>query len=89
MMECMVEAGVAAGLETHTSLRLVVQTFLGAAYLADVSEHSLSRLREMVTSPGGTTAEGLAIFDKMGLKGMILKAVDAACKRAAELGKNY
>jgi pyrroline-5-carboxylate reductase len=89
MMECMVEAGVAVGLEAHTSKRLIVQTFLGAAYLADESEHSLSRLREMVTSPGGTTAEGLAIFDKMGLKGMILKAVDAACKRAAELGKNY
>ncbi len=87
MMECMVDAGVAAGLERDTSLRLVVQTFLGAAHLAKESEHSLARLREMVTSPGGTTAEGLATFDKMGLEDMTIKAVEAACRRSVELGK--
>jgi pyrroline-5-carboxylate reductase len=89
MMECMVNAGVAVGLNADTSLSLVVQTFLGAAHLAKGSEHSLSRLREMVTSPGGTTAAGLATFDDMGLEEMIRKAVEAACKRSVELGKDY
>jgi pyrroline-5-carboxylate reductase len=89
MMECMVNAGVCVGLEKDISIRLVVQTFLGAAHLAKESEHSLARLREMVTSPGGTTAEGLATFNSMGLEDMTIKAVEAACKRSVELGKNY
>ena len=89
LMECMVDAGVAVGLKSDTSLRLVIQTFLGAAHLAKESEHPLSRLREMVTSPGGTTAAGLAVFDKMGLEDMIRKAVGSACERSVELGKNY
>ena len=89
MMECMVNAGASVGLERDISIRLVVQTFLGAAQLAKESEHSLARLREMVTSPGGTTAEGLATFNRMGLEDMTIKAVEAACKRSVELGKNY
>ncbi|MCP4681356.1 MAG: pyrroline-5-carboxylate reductase [Desulfobacterales bacterium] len=87
MMECMVDAGAAVGMEKETSLSLVIQTFLGAAYLAKESEYSLSMLREMVTSPGGTTAAGLAIFDKMGLENIFKNAVDAAYKRSMELGK--
>ena len=89
IMECMVDAGVAVGLERETSLRLVVQTFIGAAHLAKESDESLSKLRQMVTSPGGTTAAGLAVFDEKGLKKMTMKAIDAACKRSLELGKNY
>jgi pyrroline-5-carboxylate reductase len=87
MMECMVDAGVAVGLESKTSLSLVVQTFLGAAHLAKESEHTLSRLREMVTSPGGTTAAGLAVFDRLGLEETIKKAVEAARNRSQELGR--
>ncbi|MDY6974241.1 MAG: pyrroline-5-carboxylate reductase, partial [Thermodesulfobacteriota bacterium] len=88
MMECMVDAGIAVGLEFDISTRLVVQTFLGAAHLASKSEHSLSMLREMVTSPGGTTAAGLAIFDQMGMDETIRKAIEAACKRSVQLGKD-
>ena len=87
MMECMVDGGVAVGLERDTSIRLVVQTFLGASYLARESEDSLSRLREMVTSPGGTTAAGLAIFDSLGLGEIVQKAIEAATRRSLELGK--
>lgn len=86
-MECMVEAGVDSGLDKATSLRLVVQTFLGAAHLAKESDNSLSGLREMVTSPGGTTAAGLAMFERMGLEKIIQKAIEAAFKRSIELGK--
>jgi pyrroline-5-carboxylate reductase len=88
IMECMVDAGADLGLERETSLKLVLQTFLGAATLAKESEHSLSRLREMVTSPGGTTAAGLSVFDGMGLEEMTKNAVGAACKRSVELGKD-
>ncbi len=53
MMECLVEAGVGVGLDRETAKCLVVQTFAGAARLAQESKEPLSRLREMVTSPGG------------------------------------
>lgn len=88
IMECMVDAGIGVGLEKDTSLKLVLQTFLGAATLAKASEHPLSRLREMVTSPGGTTAAGLSVFDRMGLEKMTRKAVEAAYRRSLELGKD-
>jgi pyrroline-5-carboxylate reductase len=87
MMECMVDAGAGVGLERETSLSLVIQTFLGAAHLAKSSEHSLSRLREMVTSPGGTTEAGLGVLNEMGLAEIIMRAVEAACNRSVELGK--
>jgi pyrroline-5-carboxylate reductase len=88
MMESMVEAGTAVGLDRETSLALVVQTFLGAAQLAKTSGDSLSSLRRKVTSPGGTTAAGLEIFNNMGLDEMTFSAVEAACKRSVELGKD-
>ena len=87
IMECMVEAGVAVGLAPETAKKLTIQTFLGAAYLARDSEDSLGTLREKVTSPGGTTAAGLAVFDERGLKDILVKAIDSACKRGEELGK--
>lgn len=88
-MECMVAAGAAVGLEQETARRLVLQTFLGAAHLAKESPDSLSRLRENVTSPGGTTAAGLSVFEEMGLEKMIREAVAAACRRGEELGRRY
>ena len=87
IMECMVDAGVSSGLEKEVSRSLVIQTFLGAACLAKDSDFSISRLREMVTSPGGTTEAGLAVFERMGLKEMILNSVEAACKKSVELGR--
>jgi len=87
IMECMVEAGVGLGLKQETALKLVVQTFLGAAHLAEASDDSLSELRWKVTSPGGTTAAGLAVLEEKGLRDMIMEAVNAACARSRELGK--
>jgi pyrroline-5-carboxylate reductase len=87
IMECMVEAGTGLGLTEETALNLVVQTFLGAAHLAKASDDSLSELRRKVTSPGGTTAAGLAVLEEKGLRDMIVEAVSAACARSLELGK--
>jgi pyrroline-5-carboxylate reductase len=87
IMECFVEAGIRLGFDSDTALALVKQTFLGASHLADESNEPLSRLREMVTSPGGTTAAGLASFEAKGLQEVITSAVGAARDRSVELGK--
>ncbi|MFC1883234.1 pyrroline-5-carboxylate reductase [Thermodesulfobacteriota bacterium] len=87
IMESMVEAGTKVGLERKIALDLVIQTFLGAAHLAKVSDESLSTLRERVTSPGGTTAAGLRVFEELDLEGTIVKAIKAANDRSIELGK--
>lgn len=87
IMECFVEAGECVGFDRETSTLLVLQTFLGAARLANESDKSLSHLREMVTSPGGTTEAGLGILERKGLKEVIISAVRAARDRGIELGK--
>ncbi len=87
IMEAFVEAGERLGFDRETALMLVKQTFLGASHLADESDLSLSRLREMVTSPGGTTAAGLAAFEKTGLSDIINSGVKAACDRSIEMGR--
>ncbi|MFC1892074.1 pyrroline-5-carboxylate reductase [Thermodesulfobacteriota bacterium] len=89
IMESFVEAGEKQGFDNKTALQLTIQTFLGAASLASQSELSLTKLREMVASPGGTTAAGLSAMEDMGLDSVIETTVDAACKRSVELGKNY
>lgn len=87
IMEHLAEAARKYGFDDKTSLLLVIQTVLGAAHLADESELSLSRLREMVTSPGGTTAAALDFFEEKGLGDIIEGAIDAAYRRSIALGK--
>jgi pyrroline-5-carboxylate reductase len=89
MMECLVEAGVGVGLDREIAKRLVVQTFLGAARLVQESKEPLSRLRAMVTSPGGTTEAGLAVFDEVGIENVICNAIRAAYERSLELGRRF
>jgi len=85
-IESMAEAGVNLGLNEDSALTLAVQTAVGAARLLETGMPP-SRLREMVTSPGGTTAAGLGVFQKKGLKDMVLAALTAAKKRSEELGR--
>ncbi len=89
LMECFVSAGVQVGFDQGTALQLVTQTFLGAAHLAMESGKGLRELREMVTSPGGTTAAGLTVMDERGIAAVLHEVVEAACKRSFELGRNY
>lgn len=86
-MECMAEAGVAAGLDHRIAETLVLHVFRGAAELALQSERSLCELREMVTSKGGTTAAGLEVFGAGGLDTLIREAILAATRRSRELGR--
>jgi pyrroline-5-carboxylate reductase len=85
-IEAMVEAGEKMGLSRDNAAELAVQTAIGTARLLDTGM-SPERLRQMVTSPGGTTAAGLKVFEEKGLKTIVADALYAAKKRAEELGK--
>lgn len=84
-IEAMVEGGIKMGLNRADALALAVQTAMGTSKLLDTGM-SPSEIREMVTSPGGTTAAGLNVFDKKGFKDTIIAAIEAAVKRAKKLG---
>lgn len=84
-MQALADAGAKAGLDKKTSLALALQTTLGAAKLALESDKNLDELITMVSSPGGTTVEGLKRLRDGGLAGTVEKAVLAATARAKEL----
>ena len=86
-IEALTRAGEAAGLEPGLALRLAKQTVLGAAELAKQSDASPSDLRQMVTSPNGTTAAALSVLmrEENGLAELMLAAVEKARARSVEL----
>ena len=85
--EALIAAGIAEGLSPDVANVLVRQLFLGTGTLLATSPETPGRLREMVTSPGGTTAAGLAVLGKQGVTEAFLAAVAAATARSAELGR--
>ncbi|MFH1014641.1 MAG: pyrroline-5-carboxylate reductase [Nitrospirota bacterium] len=85
-IEAMVEGGVKLGLNKENASELAIQTLLGTASLLETGMPP-EKLREMVTSPRGTTAAGLKVFEEKGFKDIVLSAIDAAVKRAEELGR--
>ncbi len=86
-MEAMVESGVALGLTRSQATEMVKGLFLGSAKLADESEFSITQLREMVTSPGGTTIRALMHFDRQAVRGDIIDGVFESYMRSIELGE--
>ncbi|MFA5354114.1 MAG: pyrroline-5-carboxylate reductase dimerization domain-containing protein, partial [Thermodesulfovibrionales bacterium] len=80
------EAGEGLGLERDNAAELAVQTLIGTAALLETGM-TPQRLREMVTSPGGTTAAGLKSFEEKGLSAVVSEALKAARARAEELGR--
>jgi pyrroline-5-carboxylate reductase len=88
LVECLAEAGQAAGLDAELSEELARATVMGSAALLEQTDHDVSKLRELVTSPGGTTAAALAILNgPEGLRPLLKAAVAAATKRGRELSK--
>ena len=85
MMESMISAAVGLGLDEHTARQLVLQTAWGAAQLAITSESGPDVLRQQVTSPGGTTAAALQVFEDAGFRTLVDQALTAARRRAREL----
>lgn len=85
-MESLVEAAIHIGLPREMAQELVLPTVLGSARFAQKSDKSLAELRRMVTSPGGTTAEALAVLEKEKFADLVLRAVVAAYEKAKKLG---
>jgi pyrroline-5-carboxylate reductase len=87
VMEALIDAGVHLGFSRHVAEELVHQTLLGSVLFARESHKHPAELRNMVTSPGGTSAEAIYQMEKGSLRTIMSKAVWAAFKRAESLGK--
>ncbi len=87
MMEALTDAGVHLGFSRHVAEQLVQQTMLGSVLFAMESHKHPAELRNMVTSPGGTSAEAIYQMEKGGLRTVLSKAVWAAYQRAVALGR--
>lgn len=88
VLEALTEAGVAQGLSRDLARQLALQTALGAAKMALDSALNFAELKEMVTSPGGTTAAALKKLEQYRLRAAFLEAVEAATRRSRELGQS-
>ena len=86
MIESLIDAGVHIGLPRELVEALVLQTVLGTASMAQKSERHPAELRNLVTSPGGTTAEGLLQLEQGGLRALFTEAVVAAYEKTKDLG---
>jgi pyrroline-5-carboxylate reductase len=86
LAEGLIAAGIAEGLEPETADALARQTLLGAATLLSRSGEDPAVLRTNVTSKGGTTAAGLAVFAEAGFLDLVADVVTAAAERSRELG---
>ena len=86
VMEALIDAGVHMGFSRHVAQELVHQMMLGAVLFARESHKHPAELRNMVTSPGGTSAEAIYQMEKGSLRTVLSKAVWAAYQRAESLG---
>jgi len=87
LIEALADGGVRAGLPRAAALRLAAQTVLGSARMVIAGGRHPGELKDMVTSPAGTTIAGLAALEQRGFRGAVMEAVYAAARRSAELGK--
>lgn len=87
VMEALTDAGVHMGFSREVSKELVQETMLGSVLFAMESHKHPAELRNMVTSPGGTSAEAIYQMEKGGLRTVLSKAVYAAYNRAVALGQ--
>jgi pyrroline-5-carboxylate reductase len=86
IIEALADGGVKVGLHRDTALMLAAQTVYGSAkLLLETGEHP-GRLKDMVTSPGGTSIAGLHTLEAGGLRNTLINAVEAATRRSTELG---
>jgi pyrroline-5-carboxylate reductase len=87
VMEAMTDAAVHLGFSRYVARQLVLQTVLGSVLFAQQSDAHLAHMRNMVTSPGGTTAEALYQMEKGSLRTVISRAIWAAYQKSLLLGQ--
>jgi pyrroline-5-carboxylate reductase len=85
-IEALADGGVRAGLPRDKALRYAAQTVLGAAAMVKETGKHPGELKDMVTSPGGTTIAGVAALENGAFRGTVMNAVEAAWRRSQELG---
>jgi pyrroline-5-carboxylate reductase len=86
MIEALADAGVKMGLTREQALQLSAQTLLGAAKLHLETGKHPGQLKDMVTSPGGTTIAGLHALERGSLRSTLMDAVESATLKSLELG---
>lgn len=86
LVEAMADAGVKVGLSRDVAARLALATLIGSAHLARDSHLHAAALKDQVTSPGGTAIAALHVLRREGFQAIVMDAVEAAARRAAELG---
>jgi len=87
ILEALADAGVKVGLSRRNAQRLAAQTVMGSAKLLLETDEHPGKLKDMVTSPGGTAIAGLHTLEEGGLRTTLINAVETATKRAKELGR--
>jgi pyrroline-5-carboxylate reductase len=87
MIEALSDGGVAAGLPRDVAIKLAAQTLLGAAKMVLETGQHPGALKDMVTSPGGTTIDGLHELERAGVRGALINAVRVAAEKSKKLGQ--
>ncbi|HEX4121954.1 MAG TPA: pyrroline-5-carboxylate reductase [Verrucomicrobiae bacterium] len=87
MIEALSDGGVASGLPRDVATKLAAQTVYGSAKMVLETGQHPAALKDMVTSPGGTTVEGLHELEKGKLRGVLMSAVRAASEKSRKLGQ--
>jgi pyrroline-5-carboxylate reductase len=87
VVEALAAGGTKLGLANEVAMELAIQTARGAAEIMLESKMSPEELRRMVVTPGGTTAAGLAVMEKLGTSESLIAAVETATKRSQEMAK--
>ncbi|MCA1742764.1 MAG: pyrroline-5-carboxylate reductase [Desulfovibrionales bacterium] len=86
-MESMIDAGVLMGMDRKNATEMVRELFAGSSEMSIQLGKHVTELKEMVTSPGGTTITGLCALEKNGVKASIMEAVEKATRKSIDMGK--